>query len=460
MKIGRNDPCPCGSGKKYKKCCLGKDQEARALASQPPAPASPLPTEHQPRAELAPPPPPREKRSPTPAEKRWEEFEKADREGQYALFLKTLDEPELMDDENAFEMLNVLYRHAVEHNERERYDGLVRLLRERLPNVYAKSACYHASNLVENALESGNAKALAEAAAELADHAHQAADTFSRSVDQVAYHGHLLIARDMLRRAWPHLRDDTDLFEWAQEEYAEQGATLEIYARLTEEPALPGNDPMLLERIRFFFPDLDEEVVARRIDRLTGRAPVAVSPADCALVLERPRRRDAGFVLKKKSSGLLHDLAWEFLRSQQLQGIPVSKAELAREGLVDYLASRATGRLPRGSEPPHGWKGPGGGPTEWLVPERSTFDRFLGQRLSLFDGRIHQAAAVFEVIPAWLHFLEARGLITPERRRQALEQLGPLVRDLRPLADKGIVGTGFAAMLDAWGREPQPATSA
>jgi hypothetical protein len=25
MKIGRNDPCPCGSGKKYKKCCYGKN---------------------------------------------------------------------------------------------------------------------------------------------------------------------------------------------------------------------------------------------------------------------------------------------------------------------------------------------------------------------------------------------------------------------------------------------------
>jgi hypothetical protein len=23
-KIGRNDPCPCGSGLKYKKCCMGK----------------------------------------------------------------------------------------------------------------------------------------------------------------------------------------------------------------------------------------------------------------------------------------------------------------------------------------------------------------------------------------------------------------------------------------------------
>ena len=24
VKIGRNDPCPCGSGKKFKKCCLNR----------------------------------------------------------------------------------------------------------------------------------------------------------------------------------------------------------------------------------------------------------------------------------------------------------------------------------------------------------------------------------------------------------------------------------------------------
>jgi tetratricopeptide (TPR) repeat protein len=27
-KAGRNDPCPCGSGKKYKHCCLEKDRTA------------------------------------------------------------------------------------------------------------------------------------------------------------------------------------------------------------------------------------------------------------------------------------------------------------------------------------------------------------------------------------------------------------------------------------------------
>ncbi len=30
-KIGRNDPCPCGSGKKYKKCCMNKDAKLNTI---------------------------------------------------------------------------------------------------------------------------------------------------------------------------------------------------------------------------------------------------------------------------------------------------------------------------------------------------------------------------------------------------------------------------------------------
>ncbi|MGD8986001.1 MAG: SEC-C metal-binding domain-containing protein, partial [Desulfobacteraceae bacterium] len=26
-KVGRNDPCPCGSGKKFKKCHMGREDE-------------------------------------------------------------------------------------------------------------------------------------------------------------------------------------------------------------------------------------------------------------------------------------------------------------------------------------------------------------------------------------------------------------------------------------------------
>lgn len=33
-KVGRNQPCPCGSGKKYKQCCLAKDQAAAAATRE------------------------------------------------------------------------------------------------------------------------------------------------------------------------------------------------------------------------------------------------------------------------------------------------------------------------------------------------------------------------------------------------------------------------------------------
>ncbi len=45
MKVGRNDPCPCGSGKKYKKCCLEKSQAP--LPAPPPTSHDAETTEHE-----------------------------------------------------------------------------------------------------------------------------------------------------------------------------------------------------------------------------------------------------------------------------------------------------------------------------------------------------------------------------------------------------------------------------
>ena len=33
-KTGRNDPCPCGSGKKYKKCCEAKLSRKTAMSDR------------------------------------------------------------------------------------------------------------------------------------------------------------------------------------------------------------------------------------------------------------------------------------------------------------------------------------------------------------------------------------------------------------------------------------------
>ena len=42
MKLGRNDPCHCGSGKKYKACCLAKDESEERAAREKAAQTGPL----------------------------------------------------------------------------------------------------------------------------------------------------------------------------------------------------------------------------------------------------------------------------------------------------------------------------------------------------------------------------------------------------------------------------------
>ena len=58
QRPGRNEPCHCGSGKKYKHCCLAKDEEAERLALEQQASAAEptAPPEDEPPKRTPPPP--------------------------------------------------------------------------------------------------------------------------------------------------------------------------------------------------------------------------------------------------------------------------------------------------------------------------------------------------------------------------------------------------------------------
>src|SRR5437868_15478192 len=100
MTTGRNDPCPCGSGKKFKKCCLGKNRAASVLPPAADLGSAPTPSGRSSElagpsraARRAPPPPPLPYTRPpkpaprprTPEEERWDarwkEFESSQGEG-------------------------------------------------------------------------------------------------------------------------------------------------------------------------------------------------------------------------------------------------------------------------------------------------------------------------------------------------------------------------------------------
>lgn len=55
---GRNEPCHCGSGKKYKQCCLVKDEEVdRAAREQQTGAAEPTAPPEEAPSQRTPPPP-------------------------------------------------------------------------------------------------------------------------------------------------------------------------------------------------------------------------------------------------------------------------------------------------------------------------------------------------------------------------------------------------------------------
>lgn len=66
-QVGRNEPCPCGSGRKYKQCCLAKDEakvrEARTKAAEKEAKAAAKAAKGAEKSgaapETPPPPPPK-----------------------------------------------------------------------------------------------------------------------------------------------------------------------------------------------------------------------------------------------------------------------------------------------------------------------------------------------------------------------------------------------------------------
>jgi hypothetical protein len=56
--------------------------------------------------------------------------------------------------------------------------------------------------------------------------------------------------------------------------------------------------------------------------------------------------------------------------------------------------------------------------------------------LNMFNYQPHRAAAAMELVPTWMRFLQAQGLIDAQLRKQTLDDLKPLAGELGKLFDK------------------------
>jgi hypothetical protein len=443
MKAGRNDPCPCGSGKKYKKCCLSKDQDAEArglpLPATPPrwtGPAPPPAPPRAPRPKLPPRPEPPPAPPPNPL---WDKFEAADSEGRVAVFLEALEDEELLDGGMAFEMAEVLHQDAVAGGRRPRFAELVAALRRRRPAVFGESASFYLSLCLEDALAEGRTDAVRPLALDLAALAGRNPDTVHRSLYALAYHGQLAVLVEAMRIAWPTVKDSSDVLPWAISNFAEEGVKYEIYDYLERTASPDPDDATLLDRIRFFIEDPNLEYVRRFIGDVSGQATRAWTVDDFTLKPPRKKRRDDWDDREEEApppdegARNLSRLIAEFVGYwRREEGAPFPRGELVREELFRYFLRRHEGELdPQPSmleramhpnmklpKPPR--------PIHPLCPERVTLDVFLGGLVGFMNALHHKAAAVFEAVPAWLRFLESRRLLDAPTRRKVVENLLPL----------------------------------
>jgi hypothetical protein len=444
MSLGRNEPCHCGSGKKYKKCCLSKDEESRqekkgeefsSDTSRRAALDDKIPKQKlDPRVEAG--------------EALWPEFSVADYQAKSALFMRTLDDPELVDAELAFERLNEIFRHTAERGERDRFDALVEELRNRRPEIYDENKAYLLKWRITNALAAGRPKEVSTLALELAPLAAREIDIFNRVESQLAYHGHLSILVEAMRLAWPDVKSSSEIVPWGIDEFCTRAITYELlnHAGCASEPAK--SDPGLSERLRFFS-EVDAPQVASYLSHLTEWPGKAWTMGDFKLAQPRSARDDEeeNELETGGASGDLHvyQLTVQFLGYlRRFEGVPFSKGELGRHDLYRFILERHEGKLEyresmlesmqrdinrqQGRRTARLRKFR---PYEnVLLPDSERLEHYLAGLLGMMNQLYHRAAALFEIIPSWLRFLELQGLVDTAMRLQTFDKMEALAASL------------------------------
>jgi hypothetical protein len=71
----------------------------------------------------------------------------------------------------------------------------------------------------------------------------------------LAYFGRLDLAVPLMRDAYPRLRASLDLMPEAVEDFAGQGVDLELCRWLEDHPDAVGDEPGLLDRVRYYDPE-------------------------------------------------------------------------------------------------------------------------------------------------------------------------------------------------------------
>jgi hypothetical protein len=453
---GRNDPCPCGSGKKYKKCCWPSDQAERIQALEtkemPELPEIDNQGEHH-ESESIPKPSAREDSRPAPEvdplleriNAFWEQFMDAPYEKQWALVTEMLaKEPELCDGEMVFEITNTLFGEAATAGELERYRQLLDQLEQTVPEAYAEELHYILEWRIQMALIEENEADLEYYFYQFSPLAGDHVDTYYRLISALTYHGKLEILYQGMRQARPYVAGGADLVPWAYDEFTGKLSKLAIIYLVDQNPNLTPEDITLQQHFAEYEMTIVPEKMANLLDYYTGRKTPAWTVAD--FVMAKGKKQNL------TEDNYTHLMAAFTHYAHHEKGVPLTKSEMVSEQLSRYFTRRYEGELDE-VEDDYGRrrrKSKKDITQHPLCPDAKTLDRFMTELLGIFTFRYYEVSALFELIPTWLSFLYKYGLLENEAQQQTVQAFSYLKGALIQIADKQLSDPAIKENLMDW----------
>lgn len=413
MKVGRNDPCPCGSGRKHKKCCLDKPSAVDLAAGMGDVEWD---DDETPTAEAR------------------SEFETMARE--FEALLENQDSRA----DKIFELLAGLRDRAFRVKERGRLDAWLDRLEKERPDVCQQDWRWHALYRLESAIIDGRDPQLTAGRDDLVRLASVDLDLFHRVADLLAWRGHTRLLTEVLQEALPRVQTGGGIMDRALESFEITVIACTYFRLLEESPSLDPFDPAVHQRLP-------------KLSNLTCDYPEAFLQHVVGVRTEPWSLQE----LADPNWETLFHLSLEFVgHVHRTEGVPYLKAELGRRQIVRYLRERHKGVLhdrrsmldrvlhPR---PPK----PRPRPDHILCPDIRTLDAFLADLLDFLNPQVYRVVACLEMIPAWIRFLEGKGLVEAAQGAKVLPSLRGLVVTTEALLRKAPVDPAArAALRTAW----------
>jgi hypothetical protein len=362
----------------------------------------------------------------------WQLFADAGYDRKIELACQMLATESYLNEATLRDLLQRLYRQSIEEDARARFDEIVECLRRHQPRVYEAMAGTLLDWCLANALADDRLDDVARLGRELAARAAAEPGALHDNLERLAYHGHLRLMVEMMKMAWPEIQAAASAAPGSRAGFAARTTDAIIFLHLEQVTAASAEDPALLAELETFFP-----VSTDRLDQymafVSGDIQAQWRPEHFALPA-------GGEPAPPATVQNLQTLALAFIgHLRREEEVNYSKGELARPHLPRYLLDRHSGVLDareplgdlmRQGVPPLTSRLQPQPPAHVLCPDRETFQRYLDRLLVAGNPQPYRAAALFELMPAWLRYLEAHGLIEAQQRQRSLQEVAALSGDM------------------------------